>query len=177
MKSKVKIFVTQDGYNQYIEALKESEVILSEKLRERIGSGKNRVGADGDYQTGVSDNEVALVANNISRLKEEISRLEIVSKENLKESQVDLGDIVTLLHTDTNEIGQVKLTGGMPIVGIGDKINSITINSPMGKAIYKKSVGDIVSYFVNDRSGNRREFTIQIISKENGLEKEEPQPE
>ena len=172
MKNEVKIYVTQDGYDQYMEALKDSEINLSEKLKERMGSGKNRVGGDGDYQTGVSDNEVALAASNVRRLKDEISRLKIVSKENLEESQIDLGDIVTLLHIDTNEMRQVKLTGGMPVVRFGDEINSITINSPMGKAIYKKNVGDTVSYSVG-----KNKFSIFIVSKEKEFTKAESERE
>ena len=161
MDNKPKIYVTEAGYNQYIQALKESEAILSEKLRERTGNGRNRVGSDGDYQTSVSDNEVALAANTVSRIKEEIMRLEVVSKENLSETQIDLEDIVTLLHNDTNEVRQVKLTGGMPVVGFGTEVHSITINSPMGKAIYKKNVGDTVSYSVG-----KNNFSVSILSKE-----------
>ena len=161
MDNKSKIYVTEEGYKQYLQALKESEAILGEKLRERSDSGKNRLGSDGDYQTSVSDNEIALAANTVSRIKEEIMRLEVVSKENLNASQIDLEDIVTLLHNDTNEVRQVKLTGGMPVVGFGTEVHSITINSPMGKAIYKKNVGDTVSYSVG-----KNNFSVSILSKE-----------
>lgn len=161
MENKSKIYVTEDGYKQYIEALKESQALLSEKLRERTESGRNRVGGDGDYQTGVADSEISLIYNTIAGLKDSIDRLEIVSKENLSETQVGLGDIVTLLHKDTNEVRQVKLTGGMPVVGFGAEVHSITINSPMGKAIYKKNVGDTVSYSVG-----KNNFSVSIISKE-----------
>lgn len=161
MDNKPKIYVTEEGYKQYVEALKESQALLSEKLRERTESGRNRVGSDGDYQTGVADSEISLIYNTIAGLKDSIDRLEIVSKENLNETQIDLEDIVTLLHTDTNEVRQVKLTGGMPVVGFDADFHTITINSPMGKAIYKKKVGDTVSYSVGKNT-----FAVSIISKE-----------
>ena len=48
-----------------------------------------------------------------------------------------------------------------------DELVTITINSPMGAAIYKKKVGDVVTYKVRNN-----EFTAMIISKEKVLEKQ-----
>jgi transcription elongation GreA/GreB family factor len=60
----------------------------------------------------------------------------------------------------------------MPVVGFGDEINSITINSPMGKAIYKKSVGDTVSFSVG-----KNNLSVTIISKEKEFTKAESERE
>lgn len=172
MDNNSKIYVTEEGYKQYIEALKECEAIYNAKLGERTAYGRNRVGGDGDYQTGVIDEEIRGAYSAVERMKEQIARLAIVSKENLNETQIDLEDIVTILHNDNNEVRQVKLTGGMAVLGGSDLFHTITINSPMGKAIYKKNVGDTVSYSVGKNT-----FSISILSKEKEFSQSEKERE
>ena len=72
---KQKIYVSQAGYDQYMEALAQSKAIYDEKLKERTRCGKNRVGADGDYQTGTADTELQIATAAVSDLEETISRL------------------------------------------------------------------------------------------------------
>ena len=44
-------------------------------------------------------------------------------------------------------------------------VTNITIGSPVGKAIYKKKVGDVVSYIANEKS-----IKAEIVSKNENLE-------
>ena len=174
-----KIYVSQKGYDQYLEALEDLINQRKDIMRARGGLEKGRSpsgGMSGNYTTVINDQDYARVSSAIESISEEISRLVVVSNENVNESEVGIGDIVTLLQVDVNEVGKYRLTGGM-MPNIDAEIQEITIRSPLGKAIQGKKVGDTASYFVDDRSGSRRDFTVQILSKENGLEKEEAQPE
>jgi len=179
MVNNSKIQVSEKGYKQYLEALEQLKNTKKELLAERGSLERTSLpsgGQGGDYTMSSNDQELDRVNCAINLLEEEISRLVVVSSENSSESEVCIGDIVTLLQVDVDEVSQYKLTGGM-MPNMSAKIPEITIRSPLGKAILGKNVGDSVSYFVNDRSGQRRDFTVQIISKENGLEKQESQPE
>lgn len=166
-----KIYVTQEGYNQYLLALKECEKKYAECLRTRVDYGKN---TSDDYKSTVYDTEARLCRNAVEDMNRTISRLVILEDEKSEDGVVGLGDIVTVLSLDANEVRQFKLTGGMPKLGLDKEVLEITINSPMGKAIHKSKVGETVSFKVGQRT-----LSATIISKEKGseLEKQEAQPE
>lgn len=140
-----------------------------EKLKERMEAGKNRVGGDGDYQTGVADIDLQLAENAVLEIEDIISRLCIISKENIEESLINLDDIVTVVYTDTNELRKVKLTGGIPELKFGEDVDVITINSPLGKALYQRTVGEVVSFNVGSRV-----LSVQIVSREKSEQENAP---
>lgn len=98
-----------------------------------------------------------------------ISRLCIISKENIEESLINLDDIVTVVYTDTNELRKVKLTGGIPELKFGEDVDVITINSPLGKALYQRTVGEVVSFNVGSRM-----LSVQIVSREKSEQENAP---
>lgn len=163
-----KIYVTKAGYNQYVAALEDCKKRYAEHAKTRADYGKNEVE---NYQTGAYDNEATILLCSIRDLTETISHLSIIENENTEEGTIGLEDIATIMFVDTGEIRQVKLTGGMPNIDKDNEVITITINSPMGKAIYKNKVGETVSYKVGNNS-----ISVMIISKQNGLEKQENQP-
>ena len=161
--------VTELGYQQYLATLEDYKSRLRELMKTRADYGKNEVE---NYQTGAYDMEAATLISTINDLTETISHLKIIKKEDVEKSVIGLEDIATIQFLDTNEIRQVKLTGGMANIGRDGDIVTITINSPMGKAIYKQKIGEVISYNVG-----KNQFSIMIISKQSALEKQESQKE
>ena len=170
MEQNKKIYVTKEGYQQYLDALKDYKDAYAALLKTRVEYGKNSVE---NYQTGVYDMESENLLSNIRNMNATIAQLEIISDENAEENTINLGDIVNVQVVGDDDIRKVKLSGGVPSISLQDEVMTITINSPMGAAIYKKKVGDIVTYKVRTN-----EFTAMIVSKEKVLEKEsqEKQP-
>ena len=162
------VYVTEEGYKQYLLALEVAKKQYMEILKTRAEYGKNSVE---NHQTTVFDMEYELVVSNIKNLTETISNLVIIEDTNTAENTVNMGDIVTVQMLDDGEIRKVKIIGGTPQFGNDDGPVSITINSPMGKSIYKKNIGDIVSYTVG-----KNKISVMIISKEKTQEKTEKQP-
>ena len=161
MDNKSIIYVSREGYNQYITALDECRKRYAAHIKTRADYGKNEVE---NYQTGVYDTEASILLGSINDLNETISRLHIIENEQQKDGVIGLEDIVTIIFNDTNEIKQIKITGGMPVVDRSKDIAVVTINSPVGNAVYKRSVGETVSYSVGKNT-----FNITIISKESTL--------
>lgn len=170
MEQNKRIYVTKEGYQQYLSALDDYKTAYEQLLKTRVEYGKNSIE---NYQTGVYDMEANALLSNIRNMKATIAQLEIISDENAEENTVNLGDIVNVQVIGNEDLRRVKLIGGVPIIALNDELVTITINSPMGNAIYKKKVGDVVTYKVRDK-----EFTAMIVSKEKTLEKEtqEKQP-
>ena len=119
-------------------------------------------------------NEVERLIAARNSLYETIRGFVVVENEESLEGVVCIGDLVTVLTFDNDEIRQVKLIGGTPVLNENGELCEISIKSPMGKAILGKNVGDVVSY-----STSKKTFTAQILSKEKTKEQaqEESQPE
>ena len=77
------------------------------------------------------------------------------------ESLIDIGDIVRvdIIFNEGNRKEEVfKLIASSP--SFDSEIKEVTINSPIGVAIYHKKVGDFATYKVRDKV-----FKIEIIEK------------
>ena len=96
------------------------------------------------------------ITYNIKKMMNDTKYLEIVKKHN-KKDYVDLDDTVSIkfIYDDTDEIEEYKLTGKY----ISNN-NEITLNSPLGNAIYNKKIGSTIIYKVNNK-----EIKVQIIKK------------
>ena len=167
MEQEKRIYVTKEGYQQYLDALKDYKNAYAELLKTRVDYGKN---STENYQTGVFDMEAASLIYNIENMNKTIAQLEIITDENAEEQTVNMGDVVNVQVIGADDIRKVKIIGGVPDILKDNDVVSITINSPMGNAIYKKKIGDVVTYKVRDN-----EFTAMIISKEKMLEKQAPE--
>lgn len=167
MEQEKRIYVTKEGYQQYLDALKDYKNAYAELLKTRVDYGKN---STENYQTGVFDMEAASLIYNIENMNKTIAQLEIITDENAEEQTVNMGDVVNVQVIGADDIRKVKIIGGVPDILKDNEVVSITINSPMGNAIYKKKIGDVVTYKVRDN-----EFTAMIISKEKMLEKQAPE--
>lgn len=162
------IYVDQNGYN---EILKEIEV-LKKKLNE------NNLGRRAAYDAGAGDGwdspefeEIErnenLILGELQRIYDELSRVVIVEKEN-NSYIVDIGDIITInimYDVDDNEELTFQLVGG--VGGKQNEYQEVSINSPLGKSVYKKHVGDTCSYEVG------RNIINVFIKEKIGLEKKE----
>ena len=159
--------VDKDGYESAVQELQGYKEAYASLRQTRAEYGKNTIE---DYKTSAYDLESNNLLYHIRRLTESIASMRIISDENADESTVNMGDTVSVLFAGDDDVRKVQIVGGSPNVGREDGIASITINSPMGNAIYKKKIGEVVSYKVKNN-----EFTVMIVSKEMTVEKQPPQ--
>jgi transcription elongation GreA/GreB family factor len=165
MKEQDKIYIDKQGYE---ELLKEVET-----LKEQLN--KNNMGRKDAYDAGAGDgwdspefeeierNE-RLILGQLQRIYAILEKVEIVEK-NDNNDLVDIGDIIKIemiYSEDDKEEEIFKLIGGSPKFDPKAEIQEISINSPIGKAMYHKSIGSRQTYQVNERT-----FTIDIIEKIN----------
>ena len=159
--------VTQEGFEEYLKLLQDYKEAYARLLKTRVDYGKNSIE---DYKTSAYDLEENNLLYNIRSLSEAIENMEIISDENAEENTINIGDVVSVQFVGDDDIRRVQIVGGAPDMSREDGIVSITINSPLGNAIYKKKIGEVVSYKVRDN-----EFTAIIISKEMTEEKQPQQ--
>ena len=167
-KNKGKIYLNKEGYEKYLADI--------ENLRKQIL--KNNLEKSDAYENcgdGFHDNFTFEQAEQKERgltfqLEQKIKGLEnIVIVENQNdENKVDINDVVilTIDFGDDIETDKYRLIASDPI-NHGDGIINISVNSPLGDAIYLKSIGEEVFYSVG---GNR--FQVHIDSKMETIETE-----
>lgn len=142
------ILLTKEGYDQFTNIL---GLLEKNSKKNGINTTEACVNAVGD---GWHDNFAfeALIEDErklnyqINKMNQDKTKIKII-KDNYKENHININDLITLkfIYTDDYEIEKLLLTGKyLP------NDNEITLNSPLGKAIYKKKIGDIVEYKVSD---------------------------
>ena len=159
MQEKMKL--NKQGYDEYLKAIEEKEKQLAAvrmyKGTDAIYQGDNWHDNPTLYQTEAQ--ERALMVE-ISEMKQKLQNVEIVESLG-NESFIDIGDIVRvdIIFNEGNRKEEVfKLIASSP--SFDSEIKEVTINSPIGVAIYHKKVGDFATYKVRDKV-----FKIEIIEK------------
>ena len=151
--------VDKEGYEQ-IDSLIDEE---REKLRKAVRAKAEAFQNDTNTWHDNAAYDAALEKENESI--EEINRLidikmsvQIIEKHNILNA-VDIGDVVEV-ELDDEDVFKVKLTGKF----LADSKNGeVTLNSPIGQAIFQKKIGDKVSY--NAHGGHRCLIKILDIKK------------
>ena len=164
-----KILVSQTGYDQQVAEINEIEHRLAALIMQR---GEFEVNTSSNYKSGTSfEDEIRGLQYALALAKDRLKDLEIISREHSTDGRVGLDDIVEVYLFENNQIMRVQLTGEKPDIAK----SKISLESPMGKAIFVKKFDDIVSYVVSGRMGRKcddQKITIKILSVERAQEKE-----
>lgn len=157
-KNEEPIYLSKEGYEEFLQSI--------EEIKERIK--ENDLGRNAAFDAGAGDGwdspefeeieRTSIRLNNELNAKyEEKKRIVILEKHN-EEDTVDIGDI---LSVDMNGEELIfKLVGGEG--DIFAELQEISINSPIGMAVYKKKIGDVCEYNVDSRK-----FIVTINKKLN----------
>ena len=150
-----KILLDEAGYKQFLdelEKLKSKSITIATKGNE---SYKDAVGDSwhDNFDFEQSMRESRTITNRIEKMQEDSNKIKIIRKENIGKDKVNIGDIVKIeiIYDEFDKEEEIiKLTGNY-IPDTSEEIKEITLNSPLGKAIYKNKIGSICNYKVNDR--------------------------
>ena len=157
-----KILLDEKGYQEYLDQI--------ESIREKINENAKdmaKFASDDAYGDGWHDNfayeeatrkESALYQELNDKLKG-LNEIEII-KEDKNSNKVSIGTTVKIKFDNDDEIEEYHITGNTTSDISNDNL-SITLNSPLGSALYNKKVNDKFSYVVNDNK-----FTGVIIDIE-----------
>ena len=146
-----KIYLDENGYKQYL-----SEI---EDIRNKIDANNRDISeymSDDAYGDSWHDNfayEQAIQKENVLRrdldLKLKGLKNIVIIDSTKNNNDVSIDSIVDIIFEGETEIETYKITGSTTS-NIQEKIPSITINSPFGKAIFHKQKNDVFTYNVDD---------------------------
>lgn len=168
MINEEKIYLDQAGYEQYLKDIEDLKQKIANNGRQKSSAYESGVG-DGwhdNFEFEEAKREELKLMGLLEQKLNGLNRIVIVEKTE-ENSLIDINDYVTVITsskgTNSNEMFFKLIASGMP--NFGAEIFEISINSPLGKAVYQKKVGDKASYTVNDTT-----FDVTIIKKSKTLE-------
>ena len=150
MKKEEKILLDRKGYERHLQEIENLKAELREVNRGRkdafdAGAGD---GWDTPEFEEIERQEARIIAD-INRRVAELARIEIVEKEEVA-GVVDIDDIVRLQINGRDDDRELfKLVASSP--NFMAPIHEVSVNSPIGAAIYKQNIGATVQYAVRDR--------------------------
>ena len=153
MQKNEKIYLDRKGYNDYLKEIDE----LEQKL---IDVGKDRTVACQDGATyGWPDNfgyedanrEERRIMGRLIEERRDLARIVIVDSHDENDELVDINDYVTVVIKFSLEDAEEMV---FKLVATSNlkfdvEIPEFSINSPLGKAVYQKKIGEQVSYMIN----------------------------
>ena len=133
-----KFIMTAEGYLEAETELNELKNVrrleIIEAIKEARAQGDLSENADYD----AARNEQAIVEAKIQELEYKLEHAEIIDNKN--KNEVNLGSVVTISFDD-GEMEQYKLVGSMEADPFENKISN---ESPLGIALLKHKIGDVV---------------------------------
>ena len=160
----MEILVDNEGYEQFLLELDKTRGQLTDNASKGGEAYKDAVG-DGwhdnfAYESAMADERK--INDKLKKLQGDKKKIKIIDKLPYDDNKVNINDIVNvkmIYDIDDMEEETFKLTGKY-IPDSNGKIQEISLNSPLGKALYMKDINSIVSYKVGDK-----EIKVEIISK------------
>lgn len=143
---KEKIYLTKEGYDKYLAEL--------ENMRKELANKLNNL----SKLEMLSGESFYTLTTNIKHKLDGLKRIVILDE--VEQDIINVNDIVTvnMIYPEIEETITFELVAGMP--DLGSRIMKISVNSPLGKAVYQRKIGEELSYMVDNEKVN-----IQIISK------------
>ena len=132
--------MTQEGYDEAVKHLKYLQTTKRDEIVARITEARSHGDLSENAEYDAARNEQAANEGEIAELDYKLKNA-VILKENLDTSFVHIGSKVRVYDTDMEEEEVYEITGSMEANAMENKISN---DSPVGKALLKHKVGDVV---------------------------------
>ncbi len=123
------------------EEMYKSQIDVQERIRKAAALGD--LSENAEYHFAKEENRV--IQRELAELESKLKNLAVVSNEHVPEDMVFLGHTVKLLDLSDDTEQLVRLVGEAQPGGAGDDdVLPVSVSSPMGEALIKARIGDLV---------------------------------
>ena len=136
-----KNWITKEGYEAKKARLEYLTTVERQEIIKQIGEAKEQGDLSENAEYEAAREEQGKIEGEISKLEAELKNCQIIDEEK-SDDKVVFGSVVTLKDLEYDEELEYKLVGPLE-ASILD--NKISIESPIGKLILGRHVGDTVS--------------------------------
>lgn len=148
--------MTQEGFEEMTKELQELKTVKRKDISEKIRAARGFGDLSENSEYDEAKNEQAIVEARILQLEEQLKNAKIVDREKLNRDVISVGSVVKILDMDFKEEMEYRIVSSVEITGA---MNTITDESPVGKALIGHKKGDVVE--VKAPAG---EFRLQVVS-------------
>ena len=154
------ILITTEGYAQLKKELDELRTVKRKEISDkiRVARGFGDLSENSEYDE--AKNEQAIVEAKIAKLEDQLKNARTIVREEISTDVVSLGTTVTILDVEYNEEMAYRIASS--VESNHSTMETITDESPVGKALLGHKIGDEVEVVVP--SGSRIRYKIVNIS-------------
>lgn len=136
-------YLTEEAIKKLKEEIEYRKVVVRHKIIEDIKEARAFGDLSENFEYKAAKRERARNESRIRYLERMIKTAKII-KDDTEDNQVGIGKTVTLTFLKENEVEEFKI---VTTVEADPMNNLISIESPIGKAIFKRRVGEIVKVY------------------------------
>lgn len=136
--------MTQAEYRSLEEKLEELKLVKRPEIIERIKIARSYGDLSENSEYEAAKDEQAFLDTEIAKLEERLRSAQIINITDTQENIVSIGRTVRVLESDTQQEVTYKIVG----ISHADAFElKITQESPIGKALFGHTIGDIVHVY------------------------------
>lgn len=135
------ILMTAEGFEELKNELQELKTTKRKDISEKIKVARGFGDLSENSEYDEAKNEQAVVEARILQLEEQLKHVKIVNMDALSGDVISIGSTVKILDVDFNEEMEYRIVSAVENSG---SMNTITDESPVGKALLGHHVGDEV---------------------------------
>lgn len=135
------VLMTQEGYDALKKELDQLKSVIRGEISEkiRVARGFGDLSENSEYDE--AKNEQAVVEARIKKLEDQLKCVKIISREQMSKDVVNIGSRVKILDMEFDE--EMEYVIASSVESHGD-LDTISDESPVGKALMGHKVGDVV---------------------------------
>lgn len=147
MSESKKFLMTYEGVKKLEEELEFLKTIKRVEIKEKIKVARSFGDLSENAEYDEAKNEQAFVEGRIAQLENMLKNASVVDEADITTDKVSVGAIVKVKDYDFDEIMDLSIVGSAEANPIENKISN---ESPVGKALLGKKVGDTIEVPVPD---------------------------
>ena len=155
------ILITPEGYEKIKSELEHLRTVRRREISEKIRVARSFGDLSENSEYDEAKNEQALVEATIATLEEQLKKAQLIKKDQISTDVVSIGTTVTILDVEFDEQTTYRITSPLEYTR-DDDMETITDESPVGKALIGHKVGDEIQVTVPN--GSTVQFKILDIS-------------
>lgn len=144
------ILLTAEGYEKLKNELEELKTVKRKEISEKIKIARGFGDLSENSEYDEAKNEQALVEAKIATLEEQLKKVKMLERDQISTEAVSVGTTVTILDIEFDEEMSYRIAS--PVESNHSTVETITDESPVGKALIGHKIGDEVTVLVPNGS-------------------------
>ena len=134
-------YMTEEGYKKLVEEVNYLETVKRPEISRQIAEARDKGDLSENAEYDAAKDAQGILEAKISQMKSVVARARIIDESQLSTETVQIMNKVTLLNAKTNQTMVYTLVSESEA---NLKQGKIAINTPIGKGLLGKKVGEIV---------------------------------